>query len=48
MSQARRFTEVGVTADAPLPEIEQVTQLVRTSGAPAVVESPPLPERDAS
>ncbi|HEY8051796.1 MAG TPA: DNA recombination protein RmuC [Steroidobacteraceae bacterium] len=40
MSQARRFTEVGVTADAPLPEIEQVTQLVRTTGAPAVVESP--------
>jgi DNA recombination protein RmuC len=48
MSQARRFTEVGVTADAPLPEIEQVTQLVRTSGAPAVVESPALPERDTT
>jgi DNA recombination protein RmuC len=48
MSQARRFTEVGVTADAPLPEIEQVTQLVRTSGAPAVVESPAVPERDAA
>ncbi len=48
MSQARRFTEVGVTADAPLPEIEQVTQLVRTSGAPAVVESPTVPERDAN
>jgi DNA recombination protein RmuC len=48
MSQARRFTEVGVTADAPLPEIEQVTQLVRTTGAPAVVESPALPERDAT
>ena len=48
MSQARRFTEVGVTADAPLPEIEQVTQLVRTTGAPAVVESPAVPERDAT
>jgi DNA recombination protein RmuC len=48
MSQARRFTEVGVTADAPLPEIEQVTQLVRTSGAPAVVESPAVPARDAT
>jgi DNA recombination protein RmuC len=43
MSQARRFTEVGVTADAPLPEIEQVTQLVRTTGAPAVLESPAEP-----
>lgn len=40
MSQARRFTEVGVTADAPLPEIEQVTQLVRTTGAPAVDATP--------
>lgn len=48
MSQARRFTEVGVTADAPLPEIEQVTQLVRTTGAPAVVESPAVPARDAT
>ena len=48
MSQARRFTEVGVTADAPLPEIEQVTQLVRTTGAPAVVESPAAPERDTT
>jgi DNA recombination protein RmuC len=48
MSQARRFTEVGVTADAPLAEIEQVTQLVRTSAAPAVVESPALPEHDTA
>jgi DNA recombination protein RmuC len=48
MSQARRFTEVGVTGDAPLPEIEQVTQLVRTTGAPAAVESPAVPERDAA
>jgi DNA recombination protein RmuC len=48
MPQARRFTEVGVTADAPLPEIEQVTPLVRTTGAPAAVESPAVPERDAA
>ena len=40
MSQARRFNELGVTADAPLAEIEQVTQLARTSSAPAAVESP--------
>jgi DNA recombination protein RmuC len=40
MSQARRFSELGVTGDAPLPEIEPVTQLVRTTGAPAV-DAPP-------
>jgi len=40
MSQARRFNELGVTADAPLAEIEQVTQLARTSSAAAAVESP--------
>jgi DNA recombination protein RmuC len=48
MSQARRFTEIGVTADEPLPEIEQVTQLVRSTGAPAAVESPAVPEGDAT
>ena len=47
MSQARRFTEVGVTGDAPLPEIEQVTQLVRATGAPAAVESSPAPGSNA-
>jgi DNA recombination protein RmuC len=40
MVQARRFTEVGVTADAPLAELEPVTQLVRTSAAPTAVEGP--------
>ena len=48
MSQARRFTELGVTGDAPLAEIEQVSQLVRSSGAPAAVEAPAAPERDAA
>ncbi|HTT42111.1 MAG TPA: DNA recombination protein RmuC [Steroidobacteraceae bacterium] len=35
LPQARRFNELGVTADAPLPELEPVGQLVRSSGAPA-------------
>jgi DNA recombination protein RmuC len=34
LPQARRFTELGVTADAPLPVLEQVTQLARNSDAP--------------
>ncbi|HWW32845.1 MAG TPA: DNA recombination protein RmuC [Steroidobacteraceae bacterium] len=33
LPQARRFTELGVTADAPLPVLEQVTQLARNSDA---------------
>ena len=32
--QARRFTELGVTADAPLPVLEQITQLPRKIDAP--------------
>jgi len=37
--QARRFTELGVTADAPLPVLEQITQLPRKIDAP--VTDPP-------
>ena len=33
LPQARSFTELGVTADAPLPVLEQVTQLARNSDA---------------
>jgi DNA recombination protein RmuC len=33
LPQARRFSELGVTADAPLPALEPVGQLVRSSGA---------------
>jgi DNA recombination protein RmuC len=42
--QARRFTELGVTTDAPLPALEQVTQLPRKieapdqAGPPAAIE----------
>jgi DNA recombination protein RmuC len=40
MPQARRFTELGVTADAPLPPLEPVGQLARKAGGTA---DPPLP-----
>lgn len=40
LPQARRFTELGVTADAPLPVLEQVTQLARNTGAPTHAEPP--------
>jgi len=36
MPQARRFTELGVTSDAPLPALESIDELSRTPiGAPA-------------
>jgi DNA recombination protein RmuC len=40
LPQARRFTELGVTADAPLPVLEQVTQLTRMSDTPTLAEPP--------
>jgi len=40
LPQARRFTELGVTADAPLPALEQVTQLARNTDAPASADQP--------
>jgi len=40
LPQARRFTELGVTADAPLPALEQVTQLTRSAPAAALAEPP--------
>lgn len=40
LPQARRFTELGVTADAPLPVLEQVTQLTRNTGAPTLADPP--------
>ena len=42
LPQARRFVELGVTADAPLPAIEPVEQLVRNATAPP---APPAPAR---
>jgi len=40
MPQARRFTDLGVTADAPLPELEPIAQLVRNTSGPAPVDTP--------
>ena len=44
LPQARRFTELGVTADAPLPVLEQVTQLTRNSDAPTLADPPAATE----
>jgi len=41
MPQARRFSELGVTADAPLEPLEPIGQLVRASAAASVPQSPP-------
>jgi DNA recombination protein RmuC len=43
LPQARRFSELGVTADAPLPELEPVAQLTRNTGAPSAAERPAAP-----
>ena len=40
LPQARRFTELGVTADAPLPVLEQVTQLTRNTDTPTLADPP--------
>ncbi|HEY2274030.1 MAG TPA: DNA recombination protein RmuC [Steroidobacteraceae bacterium] len=44
LPQARRFTELGVTADAPLPVLEQVTQLTRKTDAPTLADPPAATE----
>jgi DNA recombination protein RmuC len=38
LPQARRFGELGVTADAPLAPLEPIGQLVRNTGAPSAAE----------
>jgi DNA recombination protein RmuC len=35
LPQARRFSELGVTADAPLPELEPIAQLARSPAGPS-------------
>jgi len=40
LPQARRFCELGVTADAPLPELEPIAQLARNPGVPSAAEPP--------
>jgi DNA recombination protein RmuC len=44
LPQARRFTELGVTTDPPLPVLEQVTQLARTPVSVPLAEPPPATE----
>jgi DNA recombination protein RmuC len=50
MPQARRFSELGVTGDAPLEPLEPIGQLVRASAAASVAQSPPgvVPEEAAT
>jgi len=40
MPQARRFPELGVTSDAPLPQLEPVAQLARKESKPAGAAEP--------
>jgi DNA recombination protein RmuC len=40
LPQARRFCDLGVTADPPLPPLEPIGQLVRNSLAPSAAEAP--------
>ena len=40
LPQARRFADLGVTADAPLAPLEPIGQLVRNPGAPSAAEAP--------
>jgi DNA recombination protein RmuC len=40
LPQARRFGDLGVTADAPLAPLEPIGQLVRNPGAPSAAEPP--------
>jgi DNA recombination protein RmuC len=47
LNQARRFSDLGVTSDAPLPSLEPISQLVRPTGAPAVAD-PALENDDAA
>ncbi len=38
LTQARRFTELGVTADAPLPQLEPIDKITRKPSGPTGVE----------
>ena len=47
LPQARRFGDLGVTADAPLAPLEPIGQLVRNPGAPSAAEPPTSAAPDA-
>jgi DNA recombination protein RmuC len=40
LPQARRFPELGVTADAPLPTIEPIEELARPTLPPRAPDAP--------
>jgi DNA recombination protein RmuC len=48
LPQARRFGELGVTAEGPLPPLEPIGQLVRNTGAPIAAEPPASPAAPTS
>ena len=48
LPQARRFADLGVTADAPLAPPEPVGQLVRGSGAPGAADAAPEDATDST
>jgi DNA recombination protein RmuC len=48
LPQARRFSELGVTADAPLAQLEPIGQLARNPGTPTVAEPPAEAELPAA
>jgi len=47
LPQARRFSDLGVTGDAPLAALEPIGQLVRSTGAPSAAGEPESPEGTA-
>jgi DNA recombination protein RmuC len=48
LPQARRFNELGVTAEAPLATLEPVGQLVRSTGAASAAETAAPPAADSA
>ena len=47
LPQARRFGDLGVTADAPLAPLEPIGHLVRNPGTPAIAETASAPDATA-
>ena len=47
LPQARRFTDLGVTADTPLAALEPITQLARQTTSLPGTEEPPAPGRES-
>jgi DNA recombination protein RmuC len=48
LPQARRFSELGVTADAPLAQLEPIGQLARNPGTPTAADPPAAAEPPAT